>query len=703
MTALNRRELMRMGGISLAGVSLSSLMEAEALAVPKSSDGSFGRAKNIIFLYLNGGPPQHETFDPKPDAPAEVRGPFNPIQTNIPGIQFCELLPRTAAIADKLAIVRSMATDDNIHSSSGHWVLTGYKYQGPNARTIQPTDWPYFGSLIKRYRPSEKMPALSAVWVPDVIRLNDNVTPAGQTGGIMGSQWTPERFVGDPSRPDYRIEGLEPLGITSQRLQQRQSLLTQLEDRVRNVEKSKSVDLFNTYQRQAYDLLTSGQARKAFAIHEEPDAIRDRYGRNRWGQCVLLARRLIESGVRLVHVNWPREPGDSAVDNPLWDTHAQNHDRLEDVLCPIFDVGFSALIEDLDQRGLLEETLVVAIGEFGRTPKINAKAGRDHWGPVFSFAMAGAGISGGQVYGSSDSQGAYPKTNRVEPGHLTASIFHLLGLNYQGTFSDPSGRELALTQHAPIWELLGTRPATNLRQLSTGDVAQVPPFDETRILANTDFSGTTPVQPATSPSRPKGWRSLTPLVTGDENQFGTQVAAPTKLATLQLDQHLAVGISQTQVGKEVEIAANTKLLVGQEVRSPFAGTYRLTVDLIGQADDAALFKELFEQQFECQVFYFQLMDKTKQITSIKTLAALPFTPQLLDPQQPKLQRLELVKEFINPKPGTNFSFGLGMGVGLQVRKKTAGGVKIPASKALLSVVNVELEFLGKEVNQDVTA
>ncbi len=702
MTALNRRELMRMGGISLAGLSLSSLMEAEATAVPQSSDGSFGRAKNIIFLYLNGGPPQHETFDPKPNAPAEVRGPFNPIQTNIPGIQFCELLPRTAAMADKLAVVRSMATDDNIHSSSGHWVLTGYKYQGPNARTIQPTDWPYFGSLIKRYRPSEKMPALSAVWVPDVIRLNDNVTPAGQTGGIMGSQWTPERFVGDPSRPDYRIQGLEPLGITSQRLQQRQSLLSQLEDRVRHVEKSKSVDLFNTYQRQAYDLLTSGQARKAFAIHEEPDAIRDRYGRNRWGQCVLLARRLIESGVRLVHVNWPREPGDSAVDNPLWDTHAQNHDRLEDVLCPIFDVGFSALIEDLDQRGLLEETLVVAIGEFGRTPKINGKAGRDHWGPVFSFAMAGAGISGGQVYGSSDSQGAYPKTNRVEPGHLTASIFHLLGLNYQGTFSDPSGRELALTQHAPIWELLGSRPATDLRQLSTGDVAQVPHFDETRILANTDFSGTTPVQPATSPSRPKGWRSLTPLVTGDENQFGTQVAAPTKLATLQLDQHLAVGISQTQVGKEVEIAANTKLLVGQEVRSPFAGTYRLTVDLIGEADDAALFKELFEKQFDCQVFYFQLTDKAKQITSIKTLAALPFTPQLLDPQQPKLQRLELVKEFINPKPGTNFSFGLGMGVGLQVQKKTPGVLKIPASKALLSVVSVKLEFLGKEVNQDVT-
>lgn len=702
MTALNRRELMRMGGISLAGLSLSGLLEAEAMAAPISSDGSFGRAKNIIYLYLNGGPPQHETFDPKPDAPAEIRGPFNPIQTNIPGIQFCELLPRTAAIADKLAVVRSMATDDNIHSSSGHWVLTGYKYQGPNARTIQPTDWPYFGSLIKRYRPSEKMPALSAVWVPDVIRLNDNVTPAGQTGGMMGSQWTPERFIGDPAQPDYKIEGLELLGITPQRLQQRQSLLSQLEDRVRRVEHSRSVDLFNTYQQQAYDLLTSGRARKAFAIGEEPDTVRNRYGRNRWGQCVLLARRLIESGVRLVHVNWPREPGDNAVDNPLWDTHAQNHDRLEDVLCPIFDVGFSALIEDLDQRGLLEETLVVAIGEFGRTPKINAKAGRDHWGSVFSFVMAGAGIRGGQVYGSSDSQGAYPKTNRVEPGHLTASIFHLLGLNYQGTFSDPTGRELALTGQAPIWELLGSRPATDQRLQSTGDLTRVPPFDEARILANTDFSGVTPVLPAKTPSRPKGWRSLGPVLAADEKQFGLHIAAPTKLATLQLDQHLALGISQTSANKELEIAADSKLLVGQEVRSPFAGTYRLTVDLIGEAEDAALFKNLFEKQFECQILYFQLMDKAKQITSIKTLAALPFTPQLLDRKQPKLQRVELVKEFINPKPGSNFSFGLGMGIGLQMQKKTAGALTIPASQALLRVARVELEFLGKEVNQDVT-
>ena len=432
---IDRRELMRVGGLTLGGLSLADLVKAAP-----QTDGfgsSFGRAKNIIFLYLCGGPPQHETFDPKPDAPAEIRGPFKPIQTNIPGIQFCELLPRTAAMADKIAVIRSMSTDDNIHSSSGHWVLTGYKYQGPNARTIQPSDWPFYGSIIKRYKPSESMPGLSSLVIPDFVRQNENVTPAGQMGGLMGQQWSPEHFVGDPSRADYKIEGFEPLGITLDRMKSRRTLQSKLEDRLRAAESSKAVDLLSTYQQQSYELMTSGKARRAFNIQEEPDHVRDRYGRNRWGQCVLLARRLIESGVRLVHVNWPREPGDNASDNPLWDTHAQNHDRLEDVLCPLFDVGYTALIEDLDQRGLLDETLVVAIGEFGRTPKINPKSGRDHWGPVFSAALAGAGISGGQVYGSSDAHGAYPKSNKIDPGHLTSTIFHLAGLDYQGTFADP--------------------------------------------------------------------------------------------------------------------------------------------------------------------------------------------------------------------------------------------------------------------------
>jgi hypothetical protein len=503
---ISRRELLRVGSLTLGGLSLPQLLAAKEMSQPGPvSDIAFGRAKNVIFLYLAGGPPQHETFDPKPNAPDGIRGPFKPISTNVPGIQFCELLPRTAAMSDKLAVCRSMATDDNVHSSSGAWVLTGYKYRGPNARTIQPTDWPYFGSVVKQLKPGEKLPALTSVWLPDIMRLNENVTPSGQTAGFLGPQWNPEVFVGDPAEPKYEIESLRETDITPIQLGRRQSLLSQLEDRFRRLDGS--FGTYDSFQQQAFDLLTSGQARQAFDIAQEPAAVRDRYGRNRWGQSVLLARRLVEAGVRLVHVHWPREPGDNASDNPLWDTHTQNADRVEDVLCPMFDVGFSALIEDLYQRGLLDETLVVAIGEFGRTPKINANGGRDHWGSVFSFAMAGAGISGGQVYGSSDKTGGFPASNRVQPGDLTASMFHLLGVPHQGYFLDSQNRPHRLTDGEPLWKLLGSEPATSERVAPTGDVARVPPFDPTRYLVRTDFAEQEPLKPITEPSRPKGWRA----------------------------------------------------------------------------------------------------------------------------------------------------------------------------------------------------
>src|SRR2546422_5888102 len=202
---ITRRELMRIGGLSGLGLSLPLLLRAPLAAAREPAgpgipptDKTFGRAKNVIYLYLQGGPPQHETFDPKPDAPQEIRGPFQPIQTNVPGIQFCELLPRIARMADKLAVVRSLSTDDNNHDSSGYWVLTGYKYRGPNSRTIQPTDWPYFGSLVKKLKPSEVLPPLSTAWIPDLMRLNENVTPAGQTGGILGAQWNPDTCAGEP-------------------------------------------------------------------------------------------------------------------------------------------------------------------------------------------------------------------------------------------------------------------------------------------------------------------------------------------------------------------------------------------------------------------------------------------------------------------------------------------------------------------------
>ena len=680
----DRRELLRVGGLTLGGLGLADLVKASPQ--PAQLGASFGRAKNIIFLYLCGGPPQHETFDPKPDAPVEIRGPFKPIQTNIPGIQFSELLPRTAAIADKLAVIRSMSTDDNIHSSSGHWVLTGYKYQGPNARTIQTSDWPFYGSIIKRYKPSARMPGLSSVVIPDYVRQNENVTPAGQLGGLMGTQWAPEHFVGDPSRRDYKIEGFEPIGVTLGRMRDRRSLQAKLEDRLRDVEGSKLLDTVNSYQQQAFELLTSGKARNAFNIQEEPEHVRDRYGRNRWGQCVLLARRLIESGARLVHVNWPREPGDNAADNPLWDTHAQNADRLEDVLCPIFDVGYTALIEDLEQRGLLDETLVVAIGEFGRTPKINHKGGRDHWGPVFSASLAGAGISGGQVYGESDSQGAYALADKVDPGHLTSTIFHLAGLDYQGTFTDPTGRELAFSKQPALFKLLGDAAATSQRCECTGDVARVPDYDEDMMIRQTSFEGKQVLHPYHVPSRPKGWRFI------NTGTFSAEVKEAGRVGKMAVDQHLMFRYDKNAL-------SGTGGLVGQEVRSPFPGTYRLFAKIIAEAKTEQAQKELLEK-YSFHLVFFEFTEAAKTIDKRKVTAEAAFVPEFATADTAKPQFVEITKAFMSG--GGNFSFGLGMGVGVEIRQKAEVDEPWLSNGVQLHVLTLDLEFLGKERNPDIT-
>ena len=686
ISLVDRRELLRVGGLALGGLSLADLVKASPQ--PAQLGASFGRAKNVIFLYLCGGPPQHETFDPKPDAPVEIRGPFNPIQTNIPGIQFCELLPRTAAIADKLAVIRSMSTNDNIHSSSGHWVLTGYKYQGPNARTIQKSDWPFYGSIIKRYKPSEEMPGLSSVVIPDYVRQNENVTPAGQLGGLMGTQWAPEHFVGDPSRRDYKIEGFEPIGVTLDRMKDRRSLQSKLEDRLRAVEGSKLLDTVNSYQQQAFELLTSGKARNAFNIQEEPEHVRDRYGRNRWGQCVLLARRLIESGARLVHVNWPREPGDNASDNPLWDTHAQNADRLEDVLCPIFDVGYTALIEDLDQRGLLDETLVVAIGEFGRTPKINPKGGRDHWGPVFSATLAGAGISGGQIYGASDSHGAYPVSDKVDPGHLTSTIFHLAGLDYLGTFTDPAGRELAFSKQPALLSLLGDQPATTSRCECTGDVARVPDFDENMMIRQTSFQGRQVLRAYDVPSRPKGWRVI------NSDTFTAEIGESGTIGEMSVKQHLIFRYLKRDL-------SGSASLVGQEVRSPFPGTYRLYANVIAEAKTEEARQE-FLDKYSIHLVFFQFMESAKQIDKRKVTAELEFVPEFVESKTAEPQSVEITKVFINPGAGSNFSFGLGLGVGVEIRQKDGVGDPLLKADVKLRVFNLNLDFLGKERDPDVT-
>lgn len=435
----------------------------------------FGRAKNVIYLYMGGGAPQYETFDPKPEAPAEIRGEFGPIHTNVPGIDFCELLPRTARMADKLVVCRAMSTDDNTHSTSAYWVLTGFPYQGSNARVIQPTDWPTLGSVVKMLKPSDSVP-FSFAWLPEPMVANPGVLVSGQSSGFLGPQWEPDRFTCDPQAKDFVVREFQlPGDVPPLRLSSRASLLSQVDRHFRLAEQSVVQD-YDRLQQEAMGVLTTGRARTAFDLNQEPTAVRDRYGRGKWGQSVLLSRRLIEAGVRFVHVQWPREPGDLSSNAPMWDTHANNNPRVKSVLCPQFDVGFSALIEDLESRGLLDETLVVATGEFGRTPKFNANGGRDHWGPVFSFALAGAGISGGQVYGASDSKGAYPHSGRIRPQELAATILHLLGIGHNATMLDRGGRPTHICNGEPLYQLLGNQPATTTRRPATGEVTPVPDF-----------------------------------------------------------------------------------------------------------------------------------------------------------------------------------------------------------------------------------
>ena len=476
-SAVKRREWLRIGGLNCLGLSLPTLLAKEAPGNIQDDGGPmFGKAKNVIYLYLAGGPPQHETFDPKPNAPEAIRGVFNPIHTNVPGIQFCELLPRTARIADKLAICRAMSTNDNTHSTSGYWVLTGFPYQGTNARAIHPTDWPNIGSVVKALKPSDDIP-FSFAWLPEPRVANPGVLVSGQTGGFLGTHTNPDQFTCDPQNEDFQVKEFRlPDDVSPLRLTGKTSLLHQIDNHFRDIEKVSAIRDFNRQQREAFRILTSGKARDAFSLNQEPRSLRERYGWGKWGQSVLLSRRLIESGVRFVHVQWPREPGDLSSNRPLWDTHSDNNNRVKNILCPQFDVGFTALIEDLDERGLLDETLVVAVAEFGRTPKFNAAGGRDHWGPVFSCALAGAGISGGQVYGSSDANGAYPHSGRVLPQELAATIFHLLGIGHNASFQDRANRPHPICNGQPLYHLLGTSPATSLRRVATGKVDPIPDF-----------------------------------------------------------------------------------------------------------------------------------------------------------------------------------------------------------------------------------
>ena len=439
---LTRREWLRVGGLSAFGLSLPALLASRAVGA------AAGKAKACIVLFHLGGPPQHETWDPKPDAPAEIRGSFRPIDTAVPGVRVCELMPRTAQRMNKICLLRGMATDDNAHSSSGYWMLTGVPHQPMNAENAKPgapNDWPCTAAVVQRLRPGDGgLPA--SVVIPEHIWNTGNLVWPGQDAGFLGRSADPWRILCDPNAADFAIPGLAPpADVPPLRLQERLSLLDQVNRRLDAVERGPAVERFDVRSRQALDLLRAGRARAAFDLDKESPALRDRYGRNRWGQSILLARRLVEAGVSLVQVNWTRTADDTN-DNPAWDTHSKNAERCKTALVPKMDLAYSALLDDLDDRGLLDETLVVWMGEFGRSPKINGAGGRDHWGHVFSVALAGGGVRGGQVYGASDAVGGHPREGRVTPQDLTATIFHCLGFSPHAEIQDGLGRPLPLSR-----------------------------------------------------------------------------------------------------------------------------------------------------------------------------------------------------------------------------------------------------------------
>ncbi len=455
---LSRREMLRVGGLGTVGLTLPSLLQARAAraASPASDAVGRGSAKSCIILFLMGGPPQHSTWDPKPKAPVEVRGEFGPIDTAVPGMQLCELFAQTSRVADKLAILRAMSSGDNAHSSSGYYMLTGQPHAPMNFENANPgfpNDYPNMGAVVRKYvSPRGSLPA--AVRLPHRIFNTDGSVWPGQDGGFMGRAAEPWLMNCSPGDPDFRVPEFSlSVDVNDRRMAERQSLLQRINTQFDAAAKTGLSSTYGRYAQQAFDLLGSATSRQAFDLEREPATVRDRYGRTQFGQSVLLGRRLVEAGVSLVQVNWFRGP-DEPSDTPCWDSHTREAQRLRENLMPPADQAISALLEDLQTRGLLDETLVVCMAEFGRSPRINGAAGRDHWGQVYSVALAGGGVRGGTIYGASDAVGAYPQEGKVVPEDLTATIFHCLGLDPMTEMYDTLGRPLPISRGNVIHQIL---------------------------------------------------------------------------------------------------------------------------------------------------------------------------------------------------------------------------------------------------------
>jgi hypothetical protein len=429
----SRRGILRAGFLGVLGLGLDDLLRLRALCATPTGPAPAaiaGKARSCILIWLAGGPSHLDTFDPKPDAPAEVRGEFKPIDTALPGVRISEVFPKIASTLSKMTLVRSMTSPESDHDRAAHHLLTGYR---PLPAQVHPS----YGSVVAKTREAERGALPSYVAVPDA--------PIFSSSGYLTPAYDPFAVAGDPNQGGFRVRDLTPPDrLTLDRLRRRRAMVRTLDDFAHDVPSTPLSNSRDQFTDRAYDLLTSSAAQAAFQIEAEPAAVRDRYGRTTLGQSCLLARRLIEAGVAFVTLN------DRGMGQLGWDTHQQNFPRIKDTLAPPIDQGLTALLSDLEDRGLLESTLIVMMGEFGRTPKINPMAGRDHHGRANCVVLAGAGVPRGLVLGKTDAKADSPVDRPITPADLAATLYTALGIDPNRQFETPDGRPIRLVDNGKV-------------------------------------------------------------------------------------------------------------------------------------------------------------------------------------------------------------------------------------------------------------
>ena len=442
---LRRRDFLHAGSLAFLGLGLPQLFDLKALGAVDESKKDI----NCIFLMLVGGPSQLDTWDPKPDAPAEIRGPHRPIKTNVAGMQISEIFPRMAKHADKYALIRSCYhTAPAVHDTGHQMMQTGRLFQAG-------VEHPHYGCVLS-YLKGSKGDVPPHVLLPKPIGPTGGNMPHGQNAGYLGKRYDPFVLNANPAAPGFKVPDLLPPDYMSAlRVDRRKNWRAMVDKTVSKFETSQDARLLDDTFHQAYTLMTSQKARAAFELHRETEGMRQRYGMNRFGQGCLLARRLIEADVRFVTVNM----FETVFDEITWDIHGSPPfspiSAVKDLCGPMFDNAFTSLIEDLHDRRLLEETMIVAVGEFGRTPKINSAGGRDHWPQVWTAVMAGGGIQGGQVVGASDDHGAFPKDRPVSPPEMAATVYNALGIKLDQELPGAQGQPIFIVDSGtePIHEL----------------------------------------------------------------------------------------------------------------------------------------------------------------------------------------------------------------------------------------------------------